>query len=238
MGFSDLIRENSRRISDETAGTRDYFELATTNLSLYRALRAAAREHLRGRLLDAGAGRMAYRAMLEEFCDSYESLDLTDPTGRLDHVADLQETGLPDAQYDSLFCTQVLQHLPNPERAVKEIARVLKPGGKAVLSVPHLVWMHNEPHDYWRFTKYGMARLLEGAGLRLVSAEPVGGLICFLAYAPSTLALALLRPVRPLYRLGLIANRLFIRLMLWLDRLLGGRSLYPTNVLLVAEKPS
>jgi len=236
MGFGNLIRENSRCISDDTAGTRDYFELATTNLSLYRALRSAAREHVRGRLLDAGAGRMAYRAMLEEVADSYEGLDIADPTGRLDHVADLQATGLPDNTYDSVFCTQVLQHLPEPEKAIREMARVLKPGGKAVISVPHLVWMHNEPHDYWRFTKYGMAHLLEKAGLRIVSAEPVGGLICFLAYAPSTIGLALLWPLRPAYRLGLLTNRLYIRVMLLLDRLFGCASLYPTNVLVVAEK--
>jgi SAM-dependent methyltransferase len=237
VGFGNLVRENSRRISDDSAGTRDYFELATTNLSLYRALRAAAREHVHGRLLDAGAGRMAYRAMLEEFAESYEGLDLADSTGRLDHVADLQATGLPDDAYDTVFCTQVLQHLPEPEKAIREMARVLKPGGKAVISVPHLVWMHNEPHDYWRFTRYGMGHLLEKAGLRVVSAEPVGGLICFLAYAPSTVVLALLWPLRSLYRLGLLMNRLFIRAMLLADRLAGCASLYPTNVLVVAEKP-
>ena len=84
---------------------------------------------------------------------------------------------------------------------------MLKPGGKAILSVPHLVWLHNEPHDYWRFTGHGLRRLAEKAGLRLVSVEPVGGLICFLAYAPSTAALALLWPVRPAFRAGLWMNR-------------------------------
>ena len=106
------------------------------------------------------------------------------------------------AQYDSIFCAQVLHHLPEPELALREIARMLKPGGKAILSVPHLVWLHNEPHDYWRFTGHGLRHLVEKAGLRLVSVEPVGGLICFLAYAPSTAALALLWPVRPAFRAG------------------------------------
>jgi SAM-dependent methyltransferase len=233
MGLQSCIKENSRRISDATAGSRDYFELATTNLSLYRALRAAAEGHARGRLLDAGAGRMAYRRMLEEFCASYESLDIAGPA---DHVADLQRTGLPDAQYDSVFCAQVLHALPEPEQALREIARMLKPGGKAILSVPHLVWLHNEPHDYWRFTGHGMRHLVEKAGLRLVSVEPVGGLICFLAYAPSTAALALLWPVRPAFRAGLWMNRLFIRPALLVDRWFGAKSLYPTNFIAVAEK--
>ncbi len=237
MGLQSRIKENSRRISDATAGSRDYFELATTNLSLYRALRAAAERHARGRLLDAGAGRLAYRRMLEGFCASYESLDVAGPPGRLDHVADLQRTGLPDAQYDSIFCAQVLHHLPEPERALREIARMLKPGGKAILSVPHLAWLHNEPNDYWRFTGHGLRRLAEKAGLRLVSVEPVGGLICFLAYAPSTAALALLWPVRPAFRAGLWINRLFVRLALLADRGFGVKSLYPANFVAVAEKP-
>jgi SAM-dependent methyltransferase len=246
MGLQSRIKENSRRISDAAAGSRDYFELATTNLSLYRALRAAAQRHARGRLLDAGAGRMAYRSMLEEFCASYESLDIAGPADKLDpehaaycvrHVADLQRTGLPGEQYDSVFCSQVLHHLPEPELALREIARLLKPGGKAILSVPHLVWLHNEPHDYWRFTGHGLRYLVEKSGLRLLSVEPAGGLICFLAYAPSTAALALLWPVRPAFRAGLLVNRLFIRLALLADRWLGLKSLYPTNFIAVAEKP-
>ena len=239
MGLLSSIKENSRCISDATAGSRDYFELATTNLSLYRALRQAAERHARGRLLDAGAGRMAYRRMLEEFCGAYESLDFSAPAagGSLDHVADLQDTGLPDAHYDSIFCTQVLQHLPEPEQALREIARLLRPGGKAILSVPHLVWLHNEPHDYWRFTGHGLRHLVEKVGLRLVSVEPVGGLVCFLAYAPSTAVLALLWPVRPAFRAGLWVNRLFIRLALLTDRWLGVKSLYPTNFIVVAQKP-
>ena len=239
MGLLAGIKENSRRISDAYAGTSDYFELATTNLSLYRALKAAVEAHARGRLLDAGAGRMAYRKMLEAHCDVYESLDASsDGPVLVNHVADLQDTGLPDAQYDTIVCTQVLQHLPEPARAIGEIARMLKPGGKAILSAPHLVWLHNEPHDYMRFTGHGMKFLLEAAGLRSLSSRPAGGLICFLAYAPSTLALALLWPLKPAFLVGLLCNRLFIRLALLADRLLGMRSLYPTNYIAVAEKPA
>ena len=236
MGLSARIKRNSRLISDACAGTGDYFELATTNLSLYRALCRAKTRHGRGRLLDAGAGRMAYRETLEASCDAYEGLDVADPTGRMNHIADLQDTGLPDAQYDTVVCTQVLQHLPEPDRAVREISRILKPGGKAVISVPHLVWLHNEPHDYWRFTGHGLRFLVERSGMSVVSIESVGGLICFLACAPSTALLALLWPFRPAFRLGLMVNRVFIRLALMMDRVLGMKSMYPTNIVVVAEK--
>jgi len=236
MGLLGVIKKNSRLISDACAGTPRYFELATTNLSLYRRLKAAAREYLRGRLLDAGAGRMAYRNILQDCCTQYESLDIADADGKIDHVADLQDTGLPDATYDTVFCTQVLQHLPDPQRALNEISRILKPGGRALISVPHLVWLHNEPRDYLRFTSHGMKFMLERAGLTVLSSESAGGLICFLAYAPSTLALALLWPVRPLFWAGLWLNRIFIRFALALDATFGLKSLYPTNFIVVAEK--
>lgn len=236
MGILAWIKHNSRRISDDCAGSPDYFELAATNLSLHRALKAAAQSYCKGRLLDAGAGRMAYRPLLEQCAHTYESLDVAAHEG-VDHVADLQHTGLPDCTYDSVFCTQVIHHLPEPAQALSEIARLLKPGGHAVITVPHLVWLHNEPHDYYRFTVHGLRHLLKQAALSEIRIVPVGGLICFLAYAPSTFALALLQPVRPLFTLGLLANRLFIRLALLLDSLLGVKSLYPANYLAIARKP-
>ena len=236
MGLLGAVKKNSRLISDACAGSPRYSELATTNLSLYRRLKAGARQYLTGRLLDAGAGRQAYRKMLEGCCTRYESLDMAAADGRTDHIADLQDTGLPDETYDAVFCTQVLQHLPDPQRALNEIGRMLKPGGRALISVPHLVWLHNEPHDYLRFTGHGMRFMLERAGLNVLSIEPVGGLICFLAYAPSTLILALLWPVKPLFWVGLFLNRIFIRAALLLDAVLGVQSLYPTNFIVAAEK--
>ena len=118
-----------------------------------------------------------------------------------------------------------------------EVARLLRPGGCLIISAPHLVWLHNEPRDYWRFTPHGLRLLLEKAGLEPVSIQPVGGLICFIAYAPSTVLLALLWPIRPLFWAALWLHRLCVPILLGLDRLLGFRRLYPCNVLAVARRP-
>lgn len=236
MGLLNRVKENSRRISDATAGTPAYFELAATNLSLKRALERVFEAHVRGRVLDAGAGRQAYRKLIERYAGSYESLDKDDADGATDHVADVQSMPLPDETYDTLVCTQVLQHVPDPGAAMKEMARTLRRGGMLILSAPHLVWLHNEPHDYFRFTVHGLRRLLDEAGLRPISIDPVGGLICFLSYAPSTLALSVTWPVPPLYWAAYLANRLFIRASLLADRFFGARSLYPTNYVVVAER--
>jgi SAM-dependent methyltransferase len=58
---------------------------------------------------------------------------------------------------------------------VAELARVLAPGGRLLLIVPHEWEVHQHPHDYFRYTKFGCRLLLERAGLHIESIEPVGG---------------------------------------------------------------
>lgn len=236
MGALEWIKRNSRAVSDATAGSGAYYELATTNLSLMRALGTVFRRHARGRLLDAGAGRQAYRPLLEPLAESYEALDVVGATCVPDHAGDVQSMPLPGASFDTVVCTQVLQHVPEPLQALNEIARVLRPGGKVVLSVPHLVWLHNEPHDYWRFTGHGLRHMLGRAGLETLSCEAVGGLVCFLAYAPSNALLSACWPVRPLFWAAFQANRLAVRVALGVDRLVGLPQLYPANFVAVARK--
>jgi SAM-dependent methyltransferase len=74
-----------------------------------------------------------------------------------------------EAEADIVFCEQVLEHTPDPQRAVDNIYALLRPGGFAVISVPFLVRVHNEPSDYWRFTPAGLRVLVERAGFEVVS---------------------------------------------------------------------
>ena len=70
---------------------------------------------------------------------------------------------------DVVFCEQVLEHTPNPWLAVRNIRALLRPGGHAVISVPFMVRVHNEPADYWRFTAAGLRIVVESAGLQVVA---------------------------------------------------------------------
>ena len=173
--------------------------------------------------------------MLRKCSDSYEAMDILDREG-ITYVQDLQKTSLPDASFDSIFCSQVLHHLPEPERALAEMHRILRPGGKLLLSVPHLSWLHNEPHDYYRFTRQGIAHLLEKTGLRAESIEPAGGLLCFQGYILSAMLLGLTWRVPLLCRLAFWLNLAQVRVVLFLDRLLGFPTLFPTNYIVVASK--
>ena len=75
-------------------------------------------------------------------------------------VGDAQALGLAGASFDIVLCTEMLEHVPEPQRAVDEMWRVLKPGGLLLLTTRFLFPIHDAPHDYFRFTKYGLRHLL------------------------------------------------------------------------------
>ena len=75
-------------------------------------------------------------------------------------IGDAQSLGIADSSFEVVLCTEVLEHLPEPQRAIDEIFRVLAPGGQLLLTTRFLFPIHDAPHDYFRFTKYGLRHLL------------------------------------------------------------------------------
>lgn len=69
--------------------------------------------------------------------------------------------GYADNTYDFVILDQVLEHVEDPVKALREIHRVLKSGGWLICTTPFLIQIHNYPSDYWRFSKEGMKKLLE-----------------------------------------------------------------------------
>jgi len=78
---------------------------------------------------------------------------------------------------DTVLSLSVLTYLPEPGRLIAEAHRVLKPGGTLLLEFTQMVPLHDEPHDYFRFTRYGAAHLLERAGFEPLEYIPIGGLM-------------------------------------------------------------
>jgi len=81
---------------------------------------------------------------------------------------------------DTVFCSQVTEHVPEPARLMKEIARALKPGGHMILTAPQTWGLHEEPHDYFRFTRYGLSYLAKKSGLTVEYVKPYGGILALL----------------------------------------------------------
>lgn len=137
------------------------------------------KEHCRGRLLDLGCGSVplygAYRPFIEDnVCvDWGESLH---NNRHIDHLYDLaQDLPFPDDSFDTIIFSDVLEHLPEPARIWAEMARVLRPGGKILLNVPFYYWVHEAPHDYYRYTEFALRRFATKAGFEVLALYPIGG---------------------------------------------------------------
>ena len=129
--------------------------------------------YVRGIVLDIGAGRFDRYSDLFS-ADHYVRLELESGPG-IQLVGSAEAIPCEDATVDSVVCTQVLEHISHPERAIREIARVLRPGGACLMTVPQLAELHEEPHDFFRFTKYGLRQLFTDVGMELIHEEQRGG---------------------------------------------------------------
>ncbi len=130
---------------------------------------------LEGRVLDIGCGLQPYRKLLGPKVTEYVGMDRPGPYAKPDVEGDALNLPFPDASFDSVMSTQVLEHVTDPMRAMKAAARVLKPGGRLALTAPGC-WPHHEvPHDYWRFTRFGLEHLLRESGFSHFTIEAQGG---------------------------------------------------------------
>ncbi len=132
----------------------------------------------RARMLDAGAGEGSYKHYFGR--QRYCGLDLgIGDSGwnysALDVVGDLSLLPFRTDVFDACLNVVTLEHVKDPARVIREISRTLAPGGRLLLIVPFEWEEHQQPHDYFRFTRYSLAYMLDQAGFKEVSIAPVGG---------------------------------------------------------------
>jgi SAM-dependent methyltransferase len=130
------------------------------------------------RVLDAGAGEGRYAPEFHRQRYTGVDLGVGDATWnyrRLDAVADLTALPFASACFDAAINVVTLEHLREPAAALREIGRTLRPGAPFLLVAPHEWEVHQAPHDYFRYTRYGLAHLLEGAGFIDIGITPAGG---------------------------------------------------------------
>lgn len=136
------------------------------------------------RVLDAGSGEGQYAHHFARHRYTGVDLGVGDNLwdySKLDAVADLTALPFPSRTFDAAIHIVTIEHLREPGRALKEIARTLKPDGVLLIAAP-LEWeVHQHPHDYFRYTHYGLKYLLDGAGMTGAEIEPAGGYFRLLA---------------------------------------------------------
>ena len=113
-----------------------------------------------GVLIDIGSGNVPYKKFFEPFVKKYFTIDIPDFDGKKpDIFGDALNLPIKDNSVDTAFSSQVMEHIAYPQKMVDEIYRVLKPNGICILSTHMANPLHGEPHDYFRFTKYGLKHL-------------------------------------------------------------------------------
>lgn len=122
--------------------------------------------YITGNVLDVGSGRYRRYTPLFTNMKSYKTLD-RDGEWKPDIIGSAESIPLEDNSIDSIICTQVLEHVQHPWVALKEMQRVLKPNGVLLLTVPQLNELHEIPHDYYRYTRWGLETLMTEAGLKV-----------------------------------------------------------------------
>jgi SAM-dependent methyltransferase len=129
-------------------------------------------------VLDAGAGEGAYKNRFARHRYIGVDLGIGDSAwnySRLDAIADLTSLPFRTGLFDAVVNIVTLEHVREPGCVLAELCRALKPGGRLLLVVPHEWEEHQTPHDYFRYTRYGVRYLLEHAGFDEIEAAPVGG---------------------------------------------------------------
>jgi SAM-dependent methyltransferase len=132
-------------------------------------------------VIDVGAGIAPFRELFAHTryvtCDwegsSYdEKVDIRAPASAIP---------VDDASFDVVILTEVLEHVPEPAVVLRELHRIVKPGGLLLLTVPLVWFLHEEPYDYYRYTPHGLRFLLEGADFADLEITPTGDAFSTLA---------------------------------------------------------
>lgn len=143
-----------------------------------RELKRCGSLYLRNRLIDIGCGEKQYEKILEPFVTEHVGVDHKDSPHsglRVDLIGTAYQIPTESCSFDSALCTSVLEHLEEPEQALRECHRVLKTGGFAIYSVPFIWHLHEEPRDFYRFSRHGLQYLFEKSGFKIIELKALSG---------------------------------------------------------------
>lgn len=137
-------------------------------------------QYCRGKFADVGCGNAPFYGIYKDFVSEIVTVDWENSIHQnpfVDIFADLNQPpifGLKDAEFETVLCSDVLEHLSEPRVFLKEMARILRPGGNLLLNVPFLFWVHEEPYDFFRYTQFALEKMLTEVGFHVVELRTLG----------------------------------------------------------------
>ncbi|HEV3325044.1 MAG TPA: class I SAM-dependent methyltransferase [Puia sp.] len=148
-------------------------------LTRSRLLRGIAKyaPELSGRLMDFGCGAKPYRSLFD--VREYIGIDYENPghphvNEQIDVFYDGKHIPFADETFDSVFSSEVLEHVFDPDIVLKELNRVLVPGGKMLATCPFAICEHEIPNDFARYSSYGLRHLFEKHGFEVLQQDKTG----------------------------------------------------------------
>jgi SAM-dependent methyltransferase len=187
---------------------------------------AQCQPFVKGDLLDVGCGRCPYKQTFFASARKYIGTDYLSDRSHPDVISSALQIPFAANSFDTVVSTEVLEHVPDPLQAMREMRRVLKPGGSLILSTPMYWPRHEEPYDFFRYPYDGILHLVKESGLQLTKLFNRGRSYAFLGQALQHVHPVAARPV------NWVINQFF----LWCDRRLK-HDVLTMGWTVVARKP-
>ena len=193
-----------------------------------RGIKNRASKYFSGKMIDIGCGDKSKRYLIGEYVADYIGLEhesCQHDKSNVDIFGTAYEIPQKDESFDCVLSTAVLEHLEEPGKALHEAYRLLKPGGYALYTAPFFWHLHEEPRDFYRYTKFGLKFLFKSAGFEIVEITPLSGFwITFgteLSYYINDFGIG---PLRYATKFVIAINNLFFPFLNKIDQLLHSSS--------------
>lgn len=167
--------------------TKNLGRLSTTDIKVddlyylhykyyHRDLFNAFNQYVTGKLLDIGCGNKPYQDKLKDKINEYIGVDIIQSSeNKVDFLCPANNIPLESNQFETVISTQTIEHVEDHQGLVNEAYRLLKSKGIFIISGPMYWPLHEEPYDFFRFTKHGFRYILEKSGFDIVEIKSNGG---------------------------------------------------------------